>query len=123
MKNHIVITFFYACLFLTAKSSLAEELTAKALYRVFDNNEIAAEARYKGNKIVITGIVKGVKKNIAGQPVVNLDAGTLKFISCRFPKDSMGQLANIQKGEQERFACTVDYKMVTTIHLSNCSVQ
>ena len=122
MKKHLYATVFYAFLLFLAKSSNAEELTAKALYGVFDNNEIAAEARYKGNNIIITGIVKDIKKNVGGQPIVNLDAGSLKFVTCRFPKESIEQLVRIKKGDQLRFSCTVEYKILTTIHLSNCSI-
>jgi hypothetical protein len=107
----------------TVPSSPIKEVTAKALYEAFENNEIAAEAQYKDKPIVITGTVTNVKKNIAGQPIVYLEAGTLQYVSCRFPKTSISQLVDIQKGEKARLSCRVDHKIITTIHLSNCSIQ
>ena len=98
-------------------------ISANDLYEEFDKNEIAAEAKYKGKDVVVTGVVVDVKKNIVGQPLVNLDAGTLRYVSCRFPKTSTSLLIHIQKGENVKFACKVGHKIITTIHLSDCSVQ
>lgn len=101
--------------------AIAEEITASKLYAEFVKNEIAAEAKYKGNRITVTGKVIDIKKNIAGQPLVTLEADTLSYISCRFPKDAISQLAKIQKDDNVKLSCKVDYKILTTIHLFECT--
>jgi hypothetical protein len=108
----------------TSSSSFANTLiTANDLYEAFDSNEISAESRYKGKEIIITGNITNIKKNIAGQPIVRIDAGMLKFISARFPKNSMNQLASMKKGVKAKFLCVVEYKILRTVHLSNCSIK
>ena len=123
MKWSIILISFILFFPMLVHSGPIAELTAEKLYAEFEKNEIAAEALYKGKEIIVTGKIADVKKNIAGQPIVNLDAGSLKFIGCRFPDNKIDQLINLKKGETARFSCTVDYKIITTINLSNCSIR
>ena len=106
--------------FVVVNAAIAQEITASRLYTEFEKNEIAAEGKYKGTKINVSGKVVDVKKNIAGQPLITLDAGTLSYVSCRFPKNAMNELAKVQKDDNVKLSCKVDHKTLTTIHLSDC---
>lgn len=97
-------------------------LTARELYSEFEKNQIAAENRYKGKEIIISGKVEDISRNIAKQPLVTLDAGALRFISCRFAKEDSGQLIDLQKGQFVTLNCKVNYKIFTTIHVYNCAI-
>ena len=103
--------------------SNAEQLTAEELYAVFDKNAIADERKYKGKEIVVSGEIDTISTNVAKQPLVTLKAGFLQYISCRFPKESVDQLMSMEKGQQVELKCKVNYKIVTTIHLYDCSVR
>lgn len=118
LSTIIGISLFSA---VAVNTAIAQEITASKLYAEFANNEIAAEAKYKGNRITVTGKVIDVKKNIAGQPLVTLEADTLSYVSCRFPKNAINELAKIQKDDNVKISCKVDYKMLTTVHLSDCN--
>lgn len=120
MKKYLSLIFILLCFSLANADPIAE-LTAKELYAEFEKNEIAAEGRYKGKEIIISGKINDISKNIAGQPTVTLDAGTLRFVSCRFPKKSINQLTHLQKGQAAKFACKVNYKIISTIHLCECT--
>lgn len=120
MKKYLSLIFILLCSSLVNAETIAD-LSAKELYVEFEKNEIAAEGRYKDKEIIISGKINEISKNIAGQPTVTLDAGTLKFVSCRFQKKSIDQLSNLQKGQDAKFVCKVNYKIFTTIHLRECT--
>jgi hypothetical protein len=97
-----------------------EIVPAEKLYTEFSENEITAENKYKKKRINISGKIFSIERNIANQPVVNLEAGSLQYVSCRFGKNSEDKLINFKKGQNIKLGGTVQYKMVTTVFLSDC---
>jgi hypothetical protein len=95
-------------------------ISAKDLYDAYKANEVAADEKFKGKRLVVYGKIKDISKNIADQPSVTLDAGTLSFVDCRFPKDKTSQLAPLQKGQMTAIECTANYEMVATVFLYDC---
>ena len=118
------ITILFGLLIISSLVIAGEtaNLTAKGLYKEFTDNEIAAENKYKGKKVNISGKISSIKKNIANQPVINLDAGPLSYISCRFDKNYEDKLIGLKKGQTVGLNCKVEYKMVTSIFLCDCNI-
>ena len=50
----------------------AREVTAAELFEACEANEVAADARFKGETLEVTGIVEGIDKDFVGNAVVKL---------------------------------------------------
>lgn len=97
-------------------------ISAKNLYDVYEANEVASDEKYKGKRLVVYGKIKGIEKNIADQPYISFEAGTLSFVNCRFSKDQINQLVPLQKGKIIAVEGTGAGKMVTTVFLNDCEL-
>jgi len=98
-------------------------ISAKYLYNVYEANEIAADERFKGKTFEVYGIIGSIEKNIANQPYVSLDAGTLSFVNCRFSKDKISCLVSLEKGMMIVIEGTCSGKTVTSINLHDCELR
>lgn len=76
----------------------AYELDVKTLYEAFNENEIAANERYKGKLIDITGKIEKVKEDSWNSSVdVSLGSGWAT-VSCSFPFYDTSIMAGLTKG-------------------------
>jgi len=80
------------------------EITAEELYKAFDENEIAAERKYNGKLLKITGYISDIGEDILGKPYLLLTGGgeyELCGVQCIFPygENSLDLLAELKKGD------------------------
>jgi len=100
----------------------AEDISATALFAAYERNQIVAEDGYNGRRITISGRVSAIEDAMMGASAVFLAAGENgKSVRCHFPKNAKPELAGVKVGDQVTFACTVEYRMNSTIHASSCS--
>jgi hypothetical protein len=58
-------------------------VSAATYYEDYDGNEVAADAKYKGKRIEISGVVKDVQKDVLGNMICNLEVGTILSVACQ----------------------------------------
>jgi len=76
------------------------QITAQQLYDEYEANEIAADQKYKGKIIEVSGKVNKISKSAFGdEPLITLDAGVLSSIFCYFHESYESQLAKLVKGQ------------------------
>jgi len=65
----------------------------------YDQNEIAADMKYKGKEIIVTGIVEDIGRDIFGSMYVNLITASQKTLSvqCFFDNSQQGEVSGIEK--------------------------
>ena len=66
----------------------------------FDENVIAAEAKYEGQIIEVSGVVLDIDKRLMGEPYVKLDGIDeygFSCVMCTFPSGSESQLIPLKK--------------------------
>jgi len=87
---------------LMAGDTIGFKLSAKKLYSEYDRNEIAADAKYKGKKIVVTGTIRSLGIDILGDPYIELigGGGFLDGVECVFPKSEQSSLIHLIKGQK-----------------------
>jgi hypothetical protein len=103
-------------------SATAQELTATALYQMYQSEQIVADDNYNGTQITITGVVSEIKRSMLGAPVVLLAAGSPgAAVSCKFSDASEEQVSALEPGDAARFNCTVNFILGQTVHLSGCT--
>lgn len=75
---------------------------ATDLYKQYDDNEIAADAKFKDKTVQVTGVIEDFGESW-GSPYVTLKGEdgyyTLSYVYCYFSKDAKFQLANLSKGQ------------------------
>lgn len=107
----------------TEQAKPAIKVSAIALATAYKDNEVAADAKYKGKIVEVTGIVDTIGKDILSTPYITLSTGQYSFesIQCMFSKSDEAQLANVTKGKSMTLRGEVSGKMMN-IQVSGCSI-
>lgn len=89
---------------LAERSARAEppvaDLSAAALLRDYMANGIAADAKYKGKPLRVSGPVKSIGTDFSGRPYVALDAENLVLsVQCYFAEAHRAQAAALSQGQ------------------------
>jgi hypothetical protein len=89
--------------------------------RWYQANEIAADNKYKGKQLLVTGTVASIDKGPFGGLVLRL-ATYNEFMStmCDMEKSEMSQLASLQKGQQVRVLCKGRGMVLGSPSLDDC---
>ena len=76
------------------------ELTANQLYRAYNENEIAADKKYKNKKLAVTGIVSDISE-VWGKVSVDLKVGSrYDFTTIKCSIDDKDVVAALRKGQK-----------------------
>lgn len=99
LKNAMGLKTIFKSKMRTYQEEIA--ITPQELWTAFDENEIAAEDKYKGKYVVIKGKIASITTNITGHPVVSFDVDKfgLATVNCIFPKESRSIIASLKKGQ------------------------
>ena len=98
-------------------------LSANALFREYDNNEVAADTKYKGKIVLISGTVQDISKDILGKPFIVIGgSGFLDGVQCSFTKNEEPALARLSKGQRVRVMGEVSGKL-GNVQVEDCSLQ
>jgi hypothetical protein len=84
----------------TQAATPAIQLSASDLLNAYKSNEVAADSRYEGKRLEVTGIVKSINSSIGDTPVVNLDGDDYGIIAVRvydLEKNTAATLAKRQR--------------------------
>lgn len=79
----------------------AIKVTASKLADDYKANEVAADAKYKGNLVEVSGIIGTIGKDITDTPYVTLTIGQYDILSvqCMFGRNDQTALATLAKGQ------------------------
>lgn len=104
-----------------ASASPDEWVTAARLFADYEANEVAADEKYKGKVLVVTGTIEDIGKDFVDTMYVTLrtDNGIMS-VQCRFDDEHKFQLANTTKGQQVTLKGKCDGKFGNVL-LSDCS--
>lgn len=96
-------------------------LSADQLYSEYDSNEVAADAKYKGKKVVVSGIVQDIANDIFGHPYIVIGQGGMQGVQCSFPNSRKSSVMHLTKGQQVTVKGTVQGKMML-VQLNNAKL-
>ena len=101
----------------------ALSVTAYELFAAYEANEQAAQLKYGGQPIDISGNVASVELDAADQPMVSLEAGDmLQEVTLHFRESDAGMTAQLRKGQWFVARCTRVTELIGAPQLNNCSV-
>jgi hypothetical protein len=97
------------------------KVTSKTLYKEYNNNEIAADDKYKGKIIQVRGTIRDIGKDIMDDAYISL-IGDDFFgdVQCFFPDKSY--LLNLKKGQRVNVIGYCDGLFMNII-LQNCIIK
>jgi hypothetical protein len=102
----------------------AIKVTAVDLGGAYKANEVAADAKYKGNLVQVSGIVNTIGKDITSTPYITLkiDEYGISSVQCMFSKDSENQLAQISKDTSITLQGTVSGYTIGNVLVRDCQI-
>lgn len=75
------------------------KMSSEELDKAFSDNKFAAQEKYAGKTILLTGTISSIDSDLFGDAYISLDAGFLSSVFCYFPEKSESTLAKVSKGE------------------------
>lgn len=79
------------------------EISATDLYSAYEANQVAADQKYKGQLLEVTGVITSIGRDIFGTPYIVLGSGDeweVWGVQCTFPSRYESWLAKLEKGQQ-----------------------
>ncbi|MEC8598976.1 MAG: hypothetical protein VXY15_01350 [Bacteroidota bacterium] len=127
----LIATFFFL---LIAVASLEDDtpkidsdtnpvlmVNSKTLYNAFSNNEIAADEKYKGKIIQVTGSIRDIGKDLMDDAYITLIGGEFfGDVQCFFPNKS--DLIDLKKGQRVKVIGYCDGLFLNVL-LKNCIIK
>lgn len=101
----------------------AMAITADELYAAYDSNEVAADQRFKGRLVQVSGVVESVDSGISDEPIVSLAAGDYGIGSVYAYGLESNVAATLSKGQGVSLSCTANGELLGTPALRDCSLQ
>jgi hypothetical protein len=101
----------------------ANILSANALYRAFQENEVDAANRYAGRAVTLEGLRGDVIVMSDGVKAAVHIADRAKSNALILPFADRNLLRGIEKGQRFRFRCTVEKYEYLIVWMENCTVE
>lgn len=108
-----------------AQAGPALDVQLETLLSEYKDNEVRADANYKGKVIKISGKVDDIKKDILNSPYVTVGTGKqfeIPQVQCMLRKDASGAAMQLSKGADVTVIGKVDGLMMNVL-VRDCSIQ
>lgn len=106
-----------------SEASSTPSIAAPLLVAEYDRNEVAADQKYKGRRLIVEGVVEDVGKDILDDMYVTLAASdsTFRSVQCYFSTRHENVLASLQPGQYVRLIGRCD-GVFGNVHLKDCKL-
>lgn len=97
-------------------------VTASVLTREYEANEVAADQKFMGKTVEVTGVVDSIAKDILNTPYVTLE-GNRQYgtrVQCMFNKGDEAKLATLSKGQKIKLVGTVKSGKLFNVLVDDC---
>jgi hypothetical protein len=99
------------------------EISAQALYDDYERNEVAADERYRGALLKVTGTVVSIDKNFTNSIVLWLKAGgDFDKVMLSVPDSEKAIVSSLQKGQEITAFCDSVRRILTSPSASKCTI-
>ena len=105
--------------------SIDVKVSAADLFKAYEANEIAADQRFKGKLLEVSGKIDSIGKDLLDNPYVSLKSGgqfDILGIQAFFDEAATSQLAGLSKGQSVTLQCRCDGKMMNVM-LKDCALR
>lgn len=99
-----------------------DSIAAAKLYQEYEANEIAADKKYKGKKMRISGKVESIGKDVLNEPYITLYAGDAAFhVQCYLNDGAQAEI--LKKGDTIVLDGEVSGLSVLNVLVKDCVIQ
>ena len=104
------------------EGAASNELTAEALFNEYQKDKAAADKKYKGQVLVVTGTVDNVKIGPSGKPYVTMNTSNLVLrVQFLFDKKYENAVSQLRKGQKVTIKGRV-YGRIGNVILEDCEL-
>ena len=98
-------------------------ISANAICSEYESNEVAADSKYKGKVIIVTGVIQDIGKDILDKAYIVVGGqGFLDGVQCTFAESQNSVIAQLSKGKSVKVKGKVNGKR-GNVQLEKCSLQ
>jgi hypothetical protein len=101
------------------------KVTAAELTADYQANEVAADERWKGKSVAITGVVAGTKKDFMDDIYVILGSGArfeTHHVQAFLGKKEKAKAAQLSTGSKATLTCRIDGMIIMSVMAKNCVI-
>lgn len=99
------------------------EISARDLFAAYEENEVAADQKYKGKKLKVTGTIKDFGTNILDDSYITLETEEYFLsIQCYFKESELDKVTNLSKGQTITLIGVCD-GMSMNVVIENCEIE
>lgn len=107
-----------------APKAQAVPVTALELFKDYQGNEVAADGRYKGRTLLVTGTVSEVKKDFTDSIVIHLrSSNPFMSIDAHVEDSETAKAAQLNKGDTVTLRCEGRGMVIGRPQLGDCLVE
>ena len=100
------------------------KVKARELYADYENNEIAADLKYKDKVYTITGYIRSIGKDVTNRPYILLQTNNSLFgVQCFFENSEIHSLARLSKKQYVYVKGKITGHSIGYILVEKCSLQ
>lgn len=100
------------------------EISAADLYAAYEENVVAADAKYENQKLKVTGTIVNIGKDILDDTYITLDTGEYLYsIQCYFLDSELDDVATLKKGDTVTLIGTCAGQAIANVILKRCELQ
>ena len=102
------------------------EVTANDIFSAFEENEIAAEEKFKGQLVKITGIVSDINSKstlISANILLKVDGSVFGCVQCNFNSENSKALSTVEKGQNVTIVGTCEGLSLYNVMINACELQ
>jgi hypothetical protein len=103
--------------------SLAEidlSVTAQKFEADYDANEIAADAKYKGRRFLLSGVIESINKDFTDEGFLTLRSGSLTGVQAALNQRGMQNAGSLQRGEKIDLVCHSSSRVIGSAIAGDC---
>ena len=125
-----VKTFLLLSIFIISSACVSEasflgfgtpEISAPELLKQYTTDETAADKKYTGKEIIITGRISSFGESYSVYQISLERPSIFRDVVCEFPKSAAGQLAHLHIGQDVKITGTCNGLMIN-IRIRNCTL-
>lgn len=99
------------------------EISAEDLFADYDTNEVAADQKYKGKRLKVTGIIEDFGTDILDDGYITLETGEYFLsIQCYFKDSELDKVTKLSKGQTITLIGVCD-GMSMNVVIKNCEIE
>ena len=97
-------------------------LSANTLFKEYERNSVAADAKYEDKIVVVSGTIQDIGKDIMDTAYLVIGgSGFLDGVQCMLPRGQEGLVARVSKGQYVTLKGKVSGQTIGNVLVNNCS--